>query len=330
MSAPDGIYFDAASVALDLAFAESLTLTECTKSDGPEPLRLLPPHKKLLANVLGWKRADGRRLIRRVYFSVARKNAKTQCAAILALILAVLYREKQQIYIAAGDTEQASNCYRAVKAMVEAEPELDAEQGGLLTVKDYRREIINESTGTVIRAISAVGKSKHGFNPSTVILDELHVWGPDKQELYDALTSGSGARKQPLFIILTTAGIDEHSICGREYARACRVRDGIEQDPTYLPMIYEIPRDMDWRDEQNWPLSNPCLGETVQMDFLREEMQAAANDPTEQTKWQRLYGNMWVNSAETWIPLPNWDECYLKPSDPILATVGSTSPPSTI
>lgn len=317
MDVLDGAYFDASAAALHLDFASCLTLTECTKSQGPEPLVLLPPHKKLVVNVLCWKRADGRRLYRRVYFSVARKNAKTQGAAVLGVDLLVLDPEpRQQIYIAAGDTEQASNCYRAAKAMVEASEELS----DLLSIKDYRREIRNESTGSVLRAISAVGKNKHGFNPSTVILDELHVWGPDKQELYDALTSGSGARRQPLFIILTTAGIDEYSICGREYDRACKVRDGVIHDPTYLPLIYEIPRDADWTDERNWPLSNPCLGETVQIEFLREELQKALEDPAEQTKWRRLYGNQWVNAASTWIPLQSWDTCSLRESDPILAT----------
>lgn len=323
----DGIYFDASAARLHLGFASCLTLTECTKSGQPEPLVLLPPHKKLVVNVLCWKRADGRRLYRRVYFSVARKNAKTQGAAVVGIDLLVLDPEpRQQIYIAAGDTEQASNCYRAAKAMVEADEELS----DLLVVKDYRREIINPATGSVLRAISAVGKNKHGFNPSTVILDELHVWGADKQELYDALTSGSGARRQPLFIILTTAGVDEYSICGREYDRACKVRDGIIQDPTYLPMIYEIPKDADWTDERNWLLSNPCLGETVQIDFLREEKQKALEDPSEQSKFRRLYGNQWVNSASTWIPRISWDACCLTDSDPILATAGLTSQPSTI
>lgn len=323
----DGVYFDAAAVSLDLAFAGCLTLTECTKSGRPEPLVLLAPHRKLLVNVLGWKRADGRRLYRRVYFTVARKNAKTQAAAVLGIDLLVMDPEpRQQIYIAAGDTEQASNCYRAAKAMVEASDEL----ADLLIVKDYRREIINPATGSTLRAISAIGKHKHGFNPSTVILDEFHVWGSDKQELYDALTSGSGARRQPLFVILTTAGVDEYTLCGREYERACRVRDGVEQDPTYLPLIYELPKDADWTDERNWPLANPCLGKTVQLEFLREELQAAKNDPTEQTKFRRLYCNQWVNAASTWIPLSSWDACCLSESDPILATEASILQPSAI
>jgi len=65
------------------ANAHTVRLTKSTKSGRPEPFRLLPVHKKLVANLLGWKRKDGTRLFRKCYFSVARKNAKTQIAAAL-------------------------------------------------------------------------------------------------------------------------------------------------------------------------------------------------------------------------------------------------------
>jgi hypothetical protein len=64
----DGTYFDHQSIALDIAFIESLTLTKSTKSGKPEPFRLLPAHKKLVTNLLGWKRADGTRMYRKCYF----------------------------------------------------------------------------------------------------------------------------------------------------------------------------------------------------------------------------------------------------------------------
>lgn len=48
-----------------------------------EPFRLMPYQKKLIGNMLGWKRADGARLYRTAYLGISRKNAKTQtCAAI--------------------------------------------------------------------------------------------------------------------------------------------------------------------------------------------------------------------------------------------------------
>lgn len=302
----DGIYFDAEAVALDFAFIESLTLTKSTKSGRPEPFRLLKPHKRLAANLLGWKRIDGTRLYRRCYFSVARKNAKTQISAALGLDLLVLDGEMApEIYIAAKDRDQSSICFEAAAQMVYASEELS----DLLKVTPYAKEIRNPANNGKLKALSSEGKGKHGFNPSAVIFDEFHVFGPTEQELYDALTSGSVARRQPLVIIITTAGVDEYTLCGREYEYACRVRDGLVVDPTYLPLIYELPRDADWTDESLWPLANPTLGDIVTVEALREQVEKAKSMPSEQTKVRRLNMNQWVNSKDIWIPLTQWDAC---------------------
>ena len=302
----EDIYFDNKSVAIDIAFIESLTLTKSTKSGRPEHFRLLPPHKKLVANLLGWKRPDGTRLYRSCYFSVARKNAKTQIAAALALDLLVLDNESQpELYLCAVDRDQASICFHAAADMVRANQELCQ----ILTVVPYQKEIINKLNGGKLKALSSEGASKHGFNPSCVIFDELHAWGEPERELYDAMISGSAARRQPLFLTITTAGIDEHSLCGTQYDYAKRVQDGTVLDETFLPLIYEVPKDADWTDESLWHLANPCIGDIVSLQALREAKDKALNVPSQQTAFRRLHLNQWVNSRSTWIPLEQWDGC---------------------
>ena len=81
---PD-IWFDLDAVTMAEAVIESLTLTKSTKSGGPEPFVLLPHSRKLIANLLGWKRADGRRVYRKAYCSMGRKQAKTQTVAALVI-----------------------------------------------------------------------------------------------------------------------------------------------------------------------------------------------------------------------------------------------------
>lgn len=301
----DGVYYDAGTVDLDVAFIESLTLTKSTKTGKPEPFILLPPHRKMVSNLMGWKRPDGTRLYRRCYASFARKNAKTQISAAIGLDMLVLDDEASpEIYIAAKDREQSGICFRAAADMVYAHEELRE----ILRVVEYQKSIINPLNGGILRALSSEGKGKHGFNPSTVIIDEFHVWGAAEQELYDALTTGSGARRQPLTIIITTAGVDEFTMCGREYEYALRVSKGLVEDPNYLPLIYEVPRDADWTDESLWRLANPTLGKIVNIEYLREQFAKALKVPSEQTKFRRLHLNQWVNSKDIWIPLTKWDE----------------------
>lgn len=302
----NGIYFDADEVGFAFQFIESLTLTKSTKSGRPELFTLLPFQKRLLGNLLGWKRPDGARLYRKAYFSMARKNAKTTTLAALALYLLVCDDEAQpEIYVAASNNDQSGICYEAARDMVLAHEELS----DLLTITDYRKEILNRSNGGKIRALSGEKSGKHGKNPSAVIIDELHEWNAGLEDVYDALTTGSQARRQPLELVITTAGSDEQSLCYRKYEYAKRVLSGEVEDPTFFPLIYELPKEADWADESLWHLPNPSLGEIVSLEFLREEKKLALASPAEQNKLRRYYLNQWTNSVEQWIPLHEWDEC---------------------
>lgn len=301
----EGAYYDPRPLARIEEFASTLKLTKSTKSGRPETFKLLPHAKKLFGNLLGWKRADTTRLYRKAYWSMARKNTKTQNLALLGLSLLLFDEEAQpEIYIAATEVEQAGECYEAARDMVRSNPELDE----FLVLTDYRKTISCPANGGTLQALSSKGKTKHGSNPSCLIFDELHAWGPEHQELYDALTTGRGARRQPLRIAITTAGTDENSICGQEYAYAKRVLSGQVKDPTYYADIYELPKDADWTDETLWHLANPSLDRVVSRQFLREERDEALNSPHKQNTFRRLYLNQWTESAEQWIPLHVWDK----------------------
>jgi phage terminase large subunit-like protein len=298
-------YYDEDAVAKAVKFFQTLVLTKATKSGRPERMKLLPPHRAIVNTLLGWKRiADDTRQYRRAYLSFARKNAKTQIAAAIADYLLISERDEPEVYFAAKDRDQASIGFKAAKDMIE--------QSGLdsaFEITPSRKEIRYKRNGGILKALSSEGASKHGYNPSAVIIDELHAWGTAEQELYDALTTGSVARRQPLIIIITTAGISEHSLCGQEYRHACQVRDGVIEDAAYLPVIYEIPKDADWTDEKLWPLANPTIGDIVSMQALREECKRAVNTPSAQIKFRRLHCNQWVNSEAPWLSLDVWDAC---------------------
>ena len=302
----EGIYFDISVVRRAQAFASTLFLTQCTQSGDQEPLKLLPNSMKLVANLLGWKKADGTRLYRKCYYSVARKNTKTQTAAFLGLNQMFLDPEpEQRIYVAAKEREQAGICFDAALSMLRTNPELEE----MCHITQSTKTIVRRDTGSRFKALSAEGKSKHGLNPSMVVFDELHAWGHAEQELYDALTTGSSARREPLYVFITTAGDDEQTLCYREYEYAKRVLTNQHQDPTYLPLIWEVPKDADWTDESVWHLANPTLDVVVRREELRADLHQALAMPSAQNAFKKLHCNIWVNAAEQWIPLTAWDAC---------------------
>lgn len=315
-----GIYFDAGSVAIDFAFIESLTLTKSTKSGLPEPFKLLKFQKRFLANVLGWKRPDGRRLYRKAFLTMARKNGKTQLVAAIGLLLLMLDREAcPEVYAAAKTAEQSAKIFDAARYMIEDTEGMDE----YLHVVPHLKEIRCHHNRGIFRALTSDGKAKHGGNPSALLIDELHVWGTREEELYKALTTGRGARKEPLIVFITTAGTDEYSMCYREYSYAKQVLLGPKgiEDPYYYADIYEVPKDADWTDKALWPLASPALGEFLNLDVIEEDMEQAMRVPSLQADGRQLYLNQWMNSTLVWLPMTNWDACTWNASEPIPATV---------
>jgi phage terminase large subunit-like protein len=300
------IWYDADAIALAEGLIGTLTLTKSTKSGGPELFVLLPHSKKLIANLLGWKRGDGRRLYRKAYCSMGRKQAKTQTVAALVVAEFFLSPEpSQEIYMAAKDRDQASICFDAVASMIRGSAELSE----LVQITESRKLIRHKETGSIIRALSSDGAGKHGYNPSLVVFDELHAWGRAEEELYDALTTGSKSRRNPLWVTITTAGSSQESICYREYSYAKRVLDGDVKDDSYFPLIYEVPADADWTDQTLWPLALPSLGHLHELSDYEEEFRQALARPERQNTFRRLYLNQWTSANSQWIAIRDWDAC---------------------
>src|SRR4029077_20846041 len=128
---------------------------------------------------------------------------------------------------------------------------------------------VHRQSGSFYKAISAEAYSKHGFNASMVIYDELHA--APSRELYDVLSTSMGARRQPLLLAISTAGYDRHSILWELYAHAQKVAETPALDPTCLPVLYEAPVTADWTQERVWRKANPALGDFRSL----EEMQIA-------------------------------------------------------
>ena len=61
------------------------------------------------------------------------------------------------------------------------------------------------------------------------------------RRLYDVLSTSMAARQQPLFLVISTAGYDRHSILWELYAHAKKVQENPALDPTFLPILYEAP-----------------------------------------------------------------------------------------
>ena len=175
-----------------------------------------------------------------LYLEIPKKNGKSELAAALGLYHLFADGElNAEVYICAADTDNATIVYSAAVFMATSAPwtaKMIA-RGELKIIEsrrriEYRRSVKTGNGGRkwvtvgVMQVLSAEAYSKHGYKPSCVIFDELHA--QPNRELWDVMTGAAGAsRRQPAWIVLTTAGDDpdRNSIGWEIHERAVAIRD---------------------------------------------------------------------------------------------------------
>jgi len=254
--------------------------------------------------LFGWRRADGTRRFRRAYIGIAKKNGKsTLCSGIAAYLLVGDGEPGAEVYSAAADRDQAAIVFNETANMVEASPELSA----LLTVNRSTKRVICWETQSYYKALSAEAPTKEGLNIHGLIFDELHA--QKTRTLWDTLTYGGAARRQPLLIAITTAGYDRDSICFEQYEYAGKVLAGTIEDDSFFGYIAEAGKDDDWTDEATWRKANPSYAITIKADQFAEDCRQAKESPAKENAFRRYRLNQWTEQETRWLTMEAWDRC---------------------
>jgi phage terminase large subunit-like protein len=296
-------YFDQRAAGVAVAFFEKLLVH--TKGEwAGQPFKLLNWQKEqVIKPLFGMKRkSDGTRRFRRAYIEIPRKNGKSTIAAGIALLLLFADGEPgAEVYSAAADRDQASIVFDEAKAMVE---------GSKLLAKRaqvFKRSIVIPGERAVYRVLSADAYTKHGLNAHGIVFDELHA--QPNRELWDVLNTSTGARRQPMMVMITTAGYDRESICWEQHEYARQVLAGIVRDDEFFAFIAAAEDDDDWQDPQTWRKANPSLGDTVKEDYLEAEARRAAISPAYQNTFRRLHLDQWTQQETRWLDMGEWEAC---------------------
>lgn len=287
-----------------------LNLLTHTGDYSGEPFALRPWQEGPTRQLFGTLRPDGTRRYRKTFWGLPRKQGKTELVAGASLYLLMGEgKPHRRIYTAAGDAKQAGLIFGAAVEMVRNNPTL---AGSTRIYEGNEKKIVYEPGNSVLEVLSSVPASKHGLGPTAVLFDEFHVIRP---ELVKVLTTGFGARKEPLTWMITTAGYDRFSICYDEWEYARKVRDGAIDDPSYLPVLFAAEPEDDWTDEATWRKAMPALGDFCSLDFIREEFRKARERPRFENEFKQLYLNLWTEQATRWISAERWAACGGDPID---------------
>ena len=259
-----------------------------------------------IAPVFGWVAPDddGKylRIIHNAMLDVPRKNGKTSIAAGIAIYLAFADGERgAEVLAVAGSRDQAGNAYRPAKLIAEKSPALRA-----AGVRPLVAQLVRESDGSFFKAVASVGDLIHGANIHAAIVDELHIH--KTSDVLDSVESGTGARSQPLVIIITTPDDGRpNSVYASKRGYIEKLASGTLKNPRQYGVIFAADESDDPFIEATWRKANPGYGVSPTAAFLEGESRRAQDSPATFARFQRLHLGIRTRQATRYILLSEWD-----------------------
>lgn len=282
------------------------------------PFNLLPWQEFVLASLFGWHRKDnGKRLFRKAYIEVAKKNGKSELAGSIGLYGTFFDGEAgAECYSAANKYDQATICWNAGKVMATQLMSEDRSFASVCKVYDSitTRGLKNLTNESSFKPIAADAKTLDGVRPHIAIIDEYHEAKDDS--ILRNLSSGMVNRSQPLLLIITTAGFNINGACYRYRKVITDILEGKKHDDTTFGLIFTPDEGDDWRNEKTWHKANPSLGHTPTLEGLQSEFQKALNEgQSAEINFKTKNLNIWVRQSKAWVQDHVWMQA-VKPIDP--------------
>ena len=294
--------FDEALANRPCVFIEGLPHVKGHWAAEHEDIRLEPWQCFILCSLFGWvKKVDGLRRFRIAYVCVPRKNGKSILAAGIGDFMFCADGEwGSEVYSGATTEKQAWEVFRPARLMVKNTPDLVSAFGVTVVAKSIFIEADSSRFEPVI------GKPGDGASPHCAIIDEYHEH--DSDSMLDTMRTGMGARKQPLLLVITTAGTNLAGPCKAMEADVEKVLAGSVARDELFGLIYSIDSGMDWTSEEALAMANPNLGVSVFDDFLRSEQRNAVLDARKQDVFKNKHLNVWGGANQAFINIHKWNE----------------------
>lgn len=250
----------------------------------------------IVANIVGWywKGTDTRRFSSS-YIEISRKQGKTALAAALCIYFLIADGEDgAEVDLAANSKDQAKIAFSFCSTFTK---QLDPKAKYL---KAYRDSILLDMNNSKLRVFAADDSKLDGFNASFGLIDEYH--SAKNSKVRDVIKSSMGMRTNPHLCTITTAGFDKTLPCYKLRSTAIDILNGLKEDDSMFIAIYCLDDEDDWTLEKNWVKCAPNLDITVTRKYIREQVQSAINNPSEEVGVKTKTLNLWCDTAQVWLP----------------------------
>lgn len=277
-----------------------------------QEIRLTPSQKFTVCQIYGWRRKDTKlRRFTKLFKEVARKNAKSQeLAGILLYEIsrgAVKNGEIYETYCAGSKKDQSLIIISEAWNMLTKSPLKPK-------FKKVGNMISHKKSGSFMKALSKNDRqSGDGSNPAVLCLDEYHQHRTT--EFYDLFLGAN--TKEPLLLIITTAGTDLNTPCYRKEYTYCSSVLNPYVDITneeYLIDIYEAENEERPGDTNEWKKANPIrMYYPEGVEKIKSAYALAKDIPEEMTSFMTKMLNIWLQRSEDgYMDMAKWKACEVK------------------
>jgi phage terminase large subunit-like protein len=257
----------------------------------------------IIRPLLGWRHKEtGFRRYRTAYIEIPRRNSKSTMAAGLAAYGFLADQEHRgQIFSAATKEEQALIVWEMARDMIMASPELRE------YIEVFKRSLFCPRLGSKFKPLGRDSHTQDGLSVHMGVIDEYHAH--KNSDMLDVLSSGRGSRRQPILIIITTAGFGTHCPCKKESDLVKRIINGMAQNDQYFGYITTVDDPTKWDDPIEWQKANPNLGLSVYVDGFKAEFEEAKMSPAKQNAFKAKKLNVWTEQSTRWISMEMFNQC---------------------
>jgi phage terminase large subunit-like protein len=271
--------------------------------------QLDPWQERIVRRIYGPRHPDGTRVVNYVIILVAKGNRKTSLSAALALLHTIGPERVSggEAIFAASDRKQAGIAFKEACNIVKADPKHLVPVTRIYDAFNSAKKIAYPKEGVELEVISSDAPSQDGRTPNFCLADEIHVWRGN--QLWKVLTNGLDKIDDSLLVIATTAGRGQDNIAYEVIERARKIARGEIDDPTWLPVLFESPPDVDHTNEEAWKRVNPGSAhgypsiKGFQRHVARAKTSAGERDSLLQLKF-----NVWMDhSTSPFVDMATYD-----------------------
>lgn len=276
--------------------------------------------REIPAAVFGSLLPNGRRMVRKVFQLVPKKNNKTTGGAAIMVTALLIDPAPRQPYFMYGPSQEiAHGAFDQAAGMIAADPVLRDR----FLIKAHVKTIVDRLTESTLKIQTFDEGVATGAKPKGALIDEIHILGKRHyaQRVMGQLWGGMVSRPDSFLIEITTQSDQAPAgLFAAELDLARGIRDGriTGAAANTLPLLYEFPEEFQtdpeqpWRDPACWPQVLPNLGRSIHLDLLKETYaEASEKGAEEERRWASQHLNIQIGMglhAQRWAGADYWLE----------------------